>query len=65
MYIKYKRWRIIFCIEEETGYILCLIDGSRNFEDVVYEKVLAKTILHMNRLKNLFASILIPQTKTT
>jgi len=36
----YKRWRIIFTIQENTIFILLVVDISRNFEDIIMQRLL-------------------------
>jgi toxin ParE1/3/4 len=36
----YKRWRIIYKIENKSVYILAVIDSSRNFEDKLFQRLL-------------------------
>lgn len=36
----YKRWRIIFKIDNEKVYILLVIDSSRNLEDILFQRLL-------------------------
>jgi plasmid stabilization system protein ParE len=36
----YKRWRIIFKIQEDEVFILLVADSSRNLEDILYQRLL-------------------------
>ena len=36
----YKRWRIIYKIENEKIYILIVIDSSRDIEDILFRRLL-------------------------
>ncbi len=36
----YKRWRIIFKIQEDEVFILLVVDSSRNLEDILYQRLL-------------------------
>jgi plasmid stabilization system protein ParE len=36
----YKRWRIIFKIQEDKVFILLVADSSRNLEDILYQRLL-------------------------
>lgn len=36
--IIYKRWRIIFKIENQV-YILLVVDSSRNLEDILFQRL--------------------------
>ena len=38
--IIYKRWRIVFKIEESKVYVLLLVDSSRNLEDLLFQRLL-------------------------
>lgn len=38
--IIYKRWRIIFKIEQETIYVLVVVDSSRNLEDILFQRLI-------------------------
>ena len=38
----YKRWRIIYKIENEKIYILIVVDSSRNIEDILFQRLLKK-----------------------
>ena len=35
----YKRWRIVFKIENEKVYILLVVDSSRNLEDLLFQRL--------------------------
>ncbi len=35
----HKRWRIIFKIQDDTIYILLVIDSSRNIEDILFQRL--------------------------
>ncbi|RZV18434.1 type II toxin-antitoxin system RelE/ParE family toxin [Aliarcobacter butzleri] len=37
--IIYKRWRIIFKIENQKVYILLVVDSSRNLEDILFQRL--------------------------
>ncbi len=36
----YKRWRIVFKIQEDEIFILLVVDSSRNLEDILYQRLL-------------------------
>ncbi len=36
----YKRWRIIFKIQEMKVYVLLVADSSRNIEDLLFQRLL-------------------------
>jgi len=36
----YKRWRIIFKIQEDKVFILLVVDSNRNLEDILYQRLL-------------------------
>ena len=36
----YKRWRIVYKIENKKIYIVAVVDSSRNFEDVLFQRLL-------------------------
>ena len=36
----YKRWRIVYKIENKIVYILIVIDSSRNIEDILFQRLL-------------------------
>lgn len=36
----YKRWRVIFKIENEKVYILLVVDSSRNLEDILFQRLI-------------------------
>ena len=38
--IIYKRWRIIFKIEQERVYVLVVADSSRNLEDILFQRLI-------------------------
>lgn len=38
--IIHKRWRIIFKIDNDTVYILLVIDASRNLEDILFQRLI-------------------------
>ncbi|CAA6826724.1 MAG: Death on curing protein, Doc toxin [uncultured Sulfurovum sp.] len=38
--IIYKRWRIIFKIEQERVYVLVVADSSRNLEDILLQRLI-------------------------
>ena len=38
--IIYKRWRVIFKIENEKVYILLVVDTSRNLEDILFQRLI-------------------------
>jgi plasmid stabilization system protein ParE len=38
--ILYKRWRIIFKIEEDKVSILIVADSSRNLEDILFQRLI-------------------------
>jgi len=40
--ITYKRWRIIYKIDNIKVYILLIIDSSRNMEDILFQRLIEK-----------------------
>jgi len=36
----YKRWRIIYKVENEKIYILIVVDSSRDIEDILFRRLL-------------------------
>ncbi|WP_324170765.1 type II toxin-antitoxin system RelE/ParE family toxin [Sulfurimonas sp.] len=38
--IIYKRWRIIYKIDNEKVYVLLVIDTSRNLEDILFQRLI-------------------------
>jgi len=36
----YKRWRIIYKIENKKVYILLVIDSGRNLEDILFQRLM-------------------------
>lgn len=38
--IIYKRWRIIYKVDDKKVYILLVVDSSRNLEDVLFQRLL-------------------------
>jgi plasmid stabilization system protein ParE len=36
----YKRWRIIFEINEDKVFVLLVVDSSRNIEDILFQRLL-------------------------
>ncbi len=36
----YKRWRIIYKIENDEIFILVVVDSSRNIEDILFQRLL-------------------------
>lgn len=36
----YKRWRIVFKIQETKVYVLLVADSSRNMEDLLFQRLL-------------------------
>ncbi len=36
----YKRWRIIFKINEDKVFVLLVVDSSRNIEDILFQRLL-------------------------
>lgn len=36
----YKRWRIVFKVEESKVWVLLVIDSSRNIEDLLFQRLL-------------------------
>ncbi len=36
----YKRWRVVFKIQEDKVFILLVVDSSRNLEDILYQRLL-------------------------
>ena len=42
--IIYKRWRIVFKIEQSTVSVLLVVDSSRNLEDLMFQRLLNNDI---------------------
>ncbi|UCN01516.1 type II toxin-antitoxin system RelE/ParE family toxin [Sulfurimonas sp. SWIR-19] len=38
--IIYKRWRILYKIDNEKVYVLLVIDTSRNLEDILFQRLI-------------------------
>ena len=38
--IIYKRWRMIYKIDEEKVYVLIVVDSSRNLEDILFQRLI-------------------------
>lgn len=38
--ILYKRWRIIYKIEDTRVYILLIVDTNRNLEDILFQRLI-------------------------
>jgi len=38
--IIYKRWRVVFKIENKKVYILLVADSSRNLEDILFQRLI-------------------------
>jgi len=38
--IIYKRWRIIYKIDDEKIYVLIVVDSSRNVEDILFQRLI-------------------------
>jgi plasmid stabilization system protein ParE len=38
--IIYKRWRVIYKIENEKVYVLIVVDSSRNLEDILFQRLI-------------------------
>jgi plasmid stabilization system protein ParE len=36
----YKRWRIIYKLDDEKVYVLIVIDTSRNLEDILFQRLI-------------------------
>jgi len=36
----YKRWRIIYKIDNEKVYVLIVVDSSRNLEDILFQRLI-------------------------
>jgi plasmid stabilization system protein ParE len=36
----YKRWRIIYKIDDEKVYVLLVADSSRNLEDILFQRLI-------------------------
>ena len=36
----YKRWRVIYKIENDKIFILVVVDSSRNIEDILFQRLL-------------------------
>jgi plasmid stabilization system protein ParE len=40
--IIYKRWRIIYKIDNTKVYVLLVVDSSRNLEDILFQRLINK-----------------------
>ena len=38
--IIYKRWRVIYRVENEKIFIVAVVDSSRNIEDILFQRLL-------------------------
>ncbi len=38
-----RPWRLIYRVEEKAVYVVCVIDGRRNVEDVLLQRLLLNT----------------------
>jgi len=38
--IIYKRWRIVYKIDDEKIYVLLVADSSRNLEDILFQRLI-------------------------
>ncbi len=38
--IIYKRWRIVYKIDDEKIYILIVVDSNRNLEDILFQRLI-------------------------
>ena len=38
--IIYKRWRIVYKIDNEKVYVLIIVDSSRNLEDILFQRLI-------------------------
>ena len=38
--IIYKRWRIVYKIDEEKVYVLIVVDSGRNLEDILFQRLI-------------------------
>ena len=38
--IIYKRWRIVYKIDDEKVYVLIVVDSSRNLEDILFQRLI-------------------------
>ena len=38
--IIYKRWRIVYKIDDEKVYVLLVADSSKNLEDILFQRLL-------------------------
>jgi len=38
--IIYKRWRIVFKVEESKVFVLLVVDSNRNLEDLMFQRLL-------------------------
>ena len=38
--IIYKRWRIVYKIDDEKVYVLLVADSSRNLEDILFQRLI-------------------------
>jgi len=38
--IIYKRWRIIYKMDDEKVYVLIVVDSSRNLEDILFQRLI-------------------------
>jgi len=36
----YKRWRIVYKIDNEKVYVLLVVDTSRNLEDILFQRLI-------------------------
>ena len=42
--IVYKRWRIIYKIDDTKVYILLVVDSSRNLQDILFQRLIDKRL---------------------
>ncbi len=42
--IVFKRWRIVFKIDNETVYVLIVADSSRNLEDILFDRLVGREL---------------------
>jgi plasmid stabilization system protein ParE len=38
--IVYKRWRIIYKVDDDKVYVLIVVDSSRNLEDILFQRLM-------------------------
>jgi len=45
--IIYKRWRIIYKIDDEKAFVLIVVDSSRNLEDILFQRLITDLTHYM------------------